>query len=184
MALPPPDPSSTCVVTGASSGIGAELARALARRGHGVTLVARREERLTELGDELAGEHGVRSEIVAADVSNGDGRRELREQLGSRGLEVEVLVNSAGFGSGGPFAELDADKEAEMVRTNCEAVVALSRAYLPAMVERGRGAILNMASLISFQPVPFQATYGASKAFVLSHSEALHEELRGTGVSV
>lgn len=184
MALPPPEPNSTCLVTGASSGIGAEIARELARRGHGVTLAARREERLRELAEELAGEHDVRAETVSADVADESARRRLKAALTERNLAVEVLVNNAGFGSGGAFVELEAEKEAEMVRTNVEAVVALTGTFLPDMVDRGRGAVLNVASLIAFQPVPFQATYGATKAAVLSFSDALHEELRGTGVTV
>jgi uncharacterized protein len=184
MALPPTRPGATCLITGASSGIGAELARGLAARGHGVTLVARREERLRALADELTDDHGVLAEVIAADVSTADGRAGLHDAVAERELDVEVLVNNAGFGSGGRFTELDGEREAEMVRTNVEAVVALSSAYLPAMVERGRGAVLNVASLIAFQPVPFQATYGATKAFVLSFTDALHEELRETGVTV
>jgi uncharacterized protein len=184
VALPPPEPNSTCLVTGASSGIGAEIARELARRGHGVTLAARREERLRELAEELADEHGVRAETVSADVADEAARRRLKAQLTERNLAVEVLVNNAGFGSGGAFIELEAEKEAEMVRTNVEAVVALTGTFVPDMVDRGRGAVLNVASLIAFQPVPFQATYGATKAAVLSFSDALHEELRGTGVTV
>jgi uncharacterized protein len=182
--LAPPEPGSTCLVTGASSGIGAEIARGLAARGHGVTLVARREERLIELAEECAGEHGVRAETVAADVAEQEGRQELVEAVDALGLRVDVLVNNAGFGSGGRFVELDRDRETSMVRTNVEAVVGLCGTYLPRMVERRRGSILNVASLIAFQPVPFQATYGASKAFVLSFSDALHEETRGTGVTV
>jgi short-subunit dehydrogenase len=177
-------PGATCLITGASSGIGAELARGLAARGHGVTLVARREERLRSLAAELTEEHDVLAEVVAADVSGAEGRALLREELAARSLDVEVLVNNAGFGSGGPFVELDGAREAEMVRTNVEAVVALCSDYLPAMASRGRGAVLNVASLIAFQPVPFQATYGASKAFVLSFTDALHEELRDKGVTV
>jgi uncharacterized protein len=184
MALPPPDHDSTALITGASSGIGAEIARELARRGLGVTLVARREERLRELADELGADHGVRAETIAADVSEERPREQLADELRNRGLTVDVLVNNAGFGSGGRFVELDADHEESMVRTNCEAVVGLAGRFVPAMVERGRGAVLNVASLIAFQPVPFQATYGATKAFVLSFSDALHEELRGTGVTV
>jgi len=184
MALPPPSADSTCVVTGASSGIGAELARGLAERGRGVTLVARREGRLAELADELTGAHGVRVETVAADVSRPSGRRKLRDEIAMRELTVDLLVNNAGYGSGGPFVELDGGKEAEMVRTNCEAVVALTHLYVREMVDRGRGAIVNLASIAAFQPIPFQAAYGATKAFVLSFSEALHEELRGTGVTV
>jgi short-subunit dehydrogenase len=184
MALPEPNPSSTCLVTGASSGIGAEIARGLARRGHGVTLAARREERLREIADEIAAEHGVRAETISVDVSDIDARTRLKGDIADRGLTVEVLVNNAGFGSGGAFTSLDPEKEASIIRTNVEAVVALTGHFLPDMVERGRGAILNLASLISFQPVPFQATYGASKSAVLSHTEALHEELRNTGVTI
>jgi uncharacterized protein len=184
VALPPPDPGTTCLITGASSGIGAELARRLAARGLGVTLVARREDRLTELADELRAAHDVEVEIVAADVSKERARSRMFNEIEQRGLTVEVLVNNAGFGSGGRFTSLDAAKEASMVRTNCEAVVELTGHYLPEMVSRGRGAVLNVASLIAFQPVPYQATYGATKAFVLSFTDAVHEEMRGTGVTV
>jgi uncharacterized protein len=184
VALPPLRPGATCLITGASSGIGAELARELTRGGRGVTLVARREERLHELAEELVDDHGVRVETIGCDVTDEDGRGRLREELAARGLEVEALVNNAGFGSGGAFAAMDREREAFMVRTNCEAVVALTGDYLPGMARRGRGAILNVASLIAFQPVPFQATYGATKAFVLSFTESLHEELRATGVTV
>jgi uncharacterized protein len=184
MAMPRPSPGSTCLVTGASSGIGAELARGLAERGHGVTLAARREDRLTELAEELTAEHGIRAETVALDVTDEKARRALLTELEERGQIVEVLINNAGFGSGGAFVELDPDKEASMVRTNVEAVVGMTGSFLPGMVERGRGAILNVASLIAFQPMPFQATYGATKAAVLSFSDALHEEVRAKGVTV
>jgi len=177
-------PGATCLITGASSGIGAEIARELARRGRGVTLVARREERLHELAQELVDDYGLRAETIGCDVTDEDGRERLRSELAGHGLEVEVLVNNAGFGSGGAFVELDGATEASMVRTNCEALVALTSDYLPDMVERGRGAILNLGSLIAFQPVPYQATYGATKAFVLAFTEAVHEELRGMGVTV
>ena len=184
MALPPPDPGTTCLITGASSWIGAEIARKLAARGLGVTLVARREERLQELADELVDDHGIEAEVVTADVSKERSRRAMFNEVEKRGLTVEVLVNNAGFGSGGRFTTLDGAKETSMVQTNVEAVVGLTGHYLPQMAERGRGAVLNVASLIAFQPVPFQATYGATKAFVLSFSDALHEEMRGTGVTV
>ena len=183
-SLPSPARDRTCLITGASSGIGADIARALARRGHGVTLVARRKERLRELANELEERHGVRAETAAADLTSAAARARLVQTLERRGVSVEVLVNNAGFGSGGAFWELDADRETDMVRTNVETVVALTRAYLPRMVERGRGAILNLGSTIAFQPIPFQTTYGATKAFVLSFTEALHEELRGTDVTV
>jgi short-subunit dehydrogenase len=183
MALPPPDPATTCLITGASSGIGAELAKKLAARGHGVTLSARREERLKGLAEELTGRYDVRIETVSVDVADEESRSRLVNELSERGLTVDVLVNNAGYGSGGRFVSLDAGTEAAMVRLNCEAVVALAGAFLPGMVERGRGALMNIASSISFQPVPNQATYGASKAFVLSFTEAIAEELRGTGVT-
>jgi short-subunit dehydrogenase len=184
MALPPPQPDSTCLVTGASSGIGEHIARELARRGHGVTLVARRADRLAELAEELTESHGIRAETVGCDLNDADGRQSMMDEVAGHGLTVEVLVNNAGFGSGGAFHELDLEGETGMVRTNVEVVVALTGAYLPGMVQRRRGAVLNLASLIAFQPVPYQATYGASKAFVLAFSEAVHEELRGTGVTI
>lgn len=184
MSLPQPTADGTCLVTGASSGIGADIARGLARRGHGVTLVARRRAPLTELAREISAEHGVSADAIAADVSNGEERKRLLVEVHKRKRHVNVLVNNAGFGTGGPFTELDPDREVSMVQTNVEAVVGLCGACVPDMRERGAGAVLNLASLIAFQPVPYQATYGASKAFVLSFSEALHEELRGSGVSV
>src|SRR3954470_1828605 len=183
MALPPPQPGSTCLVTGASSGIGADIARELARRGHGVTLSARREDRLRELAGVLK-DTGVRVEVVACDVTDADSRAALIAKLGELGLDVEVLVNNAGYGSGGPFQELDGDKEVQMVQTNCEAVIAFCAEYVPKMVERGRGAILNVGSTAGYQPLPRQATYAATKAFVNSFSDALYADLGGTGVSV
>ena len=183
MALPAPTADSTCLVTGASSGIGADIARELAARGHGVTLVARREERLRELADEIAGRHGVTADTVACDLGDPAGRERLVTAVKDRGLEVGVLVNNAGFGSGGSFQGLDQDRELAMVRLNVEAVVALCGVYVPPMVDRGRGAVLNVASTAGFQPLPRQATYSASKAFVLHFTEALHTDLVGTGVS-
>ena len=183
MALPPPAPDSTALVTGASSGIGAEIARELARRGQGVTLVARREERLRELANELTRAHGIRAEIVAASVADHDGRSEMVSEIEGRGLTVEVLVNNAGYGSGGRFQNLDPDGEEGMVRLNVEALVGLCGVYAPKMVARGRGAILNVGSVAGFQPLPGQATYAATKAFVNSFTEALHTDLSGTGVT-
>ena len=183
MALPPPSPTSTCLVTGASSGIGADIARELARRGHGVTLAARREDRLRSLADELSAT-GVRAEAVACDVTDPGSREAMARTIDERGLDVEVLVNNAGFGSGGLFQDLDPETEVRMVRTNCEAVVALCGHYVKGMVARGRGAILNVASTAGYQPLPRQSTYSASKAFALTFSMALGEDLAGTGVSV
>jgi uncharacterized protein len=184
MALPPPSESSTCLVTGASSGIGVEIARELARRGLGVTLVARREDRLRDLAEELGRDHGVRAEVVAADVATDEGRRTLVDAVRANGRDVDLLVNNAGFGSAGRFQTLEGDRETLMVRTNCEAVVALCAEYVPGMADRGRGAVLNVASIAAYQPLPYQATYSATKAFVLTFSEALSADLHGTGVTV
>jgi short-subunit dehydrogenase len=183
MALPPPDPDSTALVTGASSGIGAELARGLAERGHGVTLVARREDRLKSLADELAQEFDVRTEVVPADLAQASERDQLADAIAARGLTVEILVNNAGFGIYAPFQVSDRERELEQVRVLVEAVVDLDARYLPGMVARGRGAILNVASTAGFQPLPGNNTYAAAKSFVLLHTEALHDELRGTGVT-
>jgi short-subunit dehydrogenase len=184
MALPAPRPESTCLVTGASSGIGADLARSLARRGHGVVLVARRSQRLEELARELADAHGVRAEVLACDLSDAEARSTLVDRIAELGLTVDVLVNNAGFGSGGRFQELDPEREVQMVRLNAEAVVDLCGRYVPGMVRAGSGAILNVASIAAFQPLPRQATYSATKAFVVTFSDAVHADLRGTGVTV
>ena len=183
MALPSPSESSTAIVTGASSGMGADMARELAKRGHNVTLVARREDRLRELSDEIQREHDVRADVVAADVSSHEGRSGLIEAVRSNGRDVEILLNNAGYGSAGKFQDLDPEKETLMVRTNCEAIIALCGEYIPPMIERGRGAILNVASIAGFQPIPRQATYSASKAFVRTFTEALTADLHGTGVT-
>ncbi len=184
MPLPPPSPTTTALVTGASSGIGADLARELAARGHGIVLVARRADRLGALAAELREAHGVRAEALACDLTDPAARDALPGRVQELGLTVEVLVNNAGYGSSGPFVELDAAAETAMVRLNCEAVVALTRAYAPEMVGRGRGAILVVASSAGMQPIPGQATYAASKAFALSFAEALHAELGGDGVTI
>jgi short-subunit dehydrogenase len=170
-------------VTGASSGIGADIARELVRRGHGVTITARREARLRELAEELAAE-GPRIEVVACDVTDPQARDRLIAALDERGLAVEVLVNNAGYGSGGLFQDLDGDTEVQMVETNCTAVIAFCAHYVPQMVERGRGAILNVGSTAGYQPLPRQATYSATKAFVNNFSDALSADLSGTGVTV
>ncbi len=184
MALPPPSPTSTALVTGASSGIGADLARELAKRGHGVTLLARREARLTELAAELEKAHGVRSEVIALDLTDPAARGGILGTLAERGLTVGVLVNNAGFSTTGPVHRSDREREMAMIRTDVEAVIDLCSIFLPGMVQRGGGAVLNVASTAAFQPLPGQAGYGGSKAFVLSYSRAVRAELRGTGVTL
>jgi len=184
MALPDPSDTSTALVTGASSGIGEEIARQLASRGHGVTLVARREDRLKALADELYETHGVRAEHIAADLGSDSGCDEMLAKVKALGLDVEVLVNNAGFGGSGPVHRSDPARLASMVALNCETLVYLQASVSPAMADRGRGAIINIASTSAFQPIPFTSTYAATKAFVLSLSEGTHNELSGKGVTV
>jgi short-subunit dehydrogenase len=171
-------------VTGASAGIGSEIAKLLAARGHNLVLVARRRERLVALADELVQAHGVRVETIACDLGKAAPRGRLPGQLDELGLEVDVLVNNAGFATGGPFHEADPERELEQVRVLVEAPMVLTRMFSPAMVERGRGAILNLASTAGMQPMPYSAGYSAAKAYVMTFSEALHQELRGRGVTV
>jgi short-subunit dehydrogenase len=184
MALPTPTDRSTALITGASSGIGAEIARELARRGHGVTLVARREDRLQALADDLSAQHGVRADVIGADLSDAAARAGIAPRIEERGLTVDVLVNNAGFTTMGPVRRADRDLELHLVRTNVEAVVDLCTTFVAGMTTRRRGAVLNTASTAAFQPLPAQASYGASKAFVLSYSQALGAELARTGVTV
>jgi short-subunit dehydrogenase len=184
MSLPDPTSDTAALVTGASAGIGAAIARELAKRGHTMVLVARRKDKLDELAGELTGEYGVRAEAVGCDLGKAASRQRLPARVESLGLEVSVLVNNAGFATGGPFHESDPTRELEQVRVLVEAVVALSSAFLPAMVRRGRGAILNVASTAGMQPLPYSAGYSAAKAYALTFSEALHQEVQGSGVTV
>jgi short-subunit dehydrogenase len=181
MAFPPPDPAATAVVTGASSGIGAEFARLLAADGYNLSLVARREERLAELADELERRHGVRTEVMAYDLTEPEQRAELARGLS---LRVDVLVNNAGFATGGPFHESDLQAELGQVRLLCESPVDLLRRFLPGMVERRSGAVVNVTSTAGMQPLPNSAGYAAAKAHLLSLSEAVHAEMRRHGVNV
>lgn len=184
MALPPPSPRSTALVTGASSGIGVEIARLLAKRGHGVTLVARREDRLRELAEELSCANPISAEAIAADLSDPASRDALAAKVAENGLDVDVLVNNAGFGDQGDFADRDLDSLMRMLSVNIDALVDLQGRFLPAMLERGRGCVINVASNAAFQPIPGNAAYAASKAFVLSFGDAVHHELKGTGVTL
>lgn len=182
MPLTTASPDSTVLVTGASSGIGAEIARELASRGHGVTLVARRADRLEQLASDLSARHGIEASVIPCDLSDPAARAKLIADL-EQGKSLSGLVNNAGFGGFGNVAEIDGDRQREMVELNVDAVVDLAVRVLPGMIERGNGAILNTASTAAFQPLPGVAVYGATKAFVLSFSEALSVELKGTGVS-
>jgi uncharacterized protein len=184
VGLPEPSVSSTALVTGASSGIGAAIAKELASRGYSIALTARREERLRSLATELAAEHGVAAEAIVCDLGDPAERERLADELRTRGRTVEVLVNNAGFGHQADFSTSPRERMVEMVRLNVEAVVDLTSRFLTPMTERGRGTIINIASTAAFQPLPGSAVYAASKSFVLSFSEAIRTELRGSGVTV
>jgi short-subunit dehydrogenase len=184
MSLPKPTPDSIALITGASGGIGEEVARELARRGHAVALVARRKERLEALAKDLKSEYGVRTETIAADLAKPASRSRIQGRITELGLEVDILVNNAGFATGGAFHESEATRELEQVRVLVEAVVALTTTFLPPMVKQRRGAILNVASTAAMQPLPYAAGYSAAKAYVLAFSEAIHQEVVGRGVTV
>ena len=173
---------TVALITGASAGLGREYARALAARGHDLVLVARRADRLAALADELRDRYRVEVEVCVADLTTDDGCARCRAAVVDRAIDVAVL--NAGFGSLGPFAEADASWEAAMVRLNCVSVIELTRAVLPGMIGRGRGAVLIVSSAAAWHPVPYMATYGATKAFELHFVQALAEEVRGTGVRV
>ena len=181
--LPDPSPDGACLVTGASSGIGRSIARRLATAGHGVILVGRREDRLRALAGELSSP-AVRAEWIRCDLADAAARAPAAAEVDSLGLRVDVLVNSAGLGSHGPFSQLETSRELEQVRVGCEAVVDLCGTFVPAMAARRRGAVLIVSSGLGFQPVARQATYGAGKAFGISFGDALHAELRPEGVAV
>jgi uncharacterized protein len=168
----------TALVTGASSGIGEQFARQLSARGHELVLVARRRERLEQLAGELPGTaHVVPCDLATESAS-------LADRVGEQGVEVDLLVNNAGFGTYGHFVDIDPQRDAEQVRVNCEAVVTLTHAFLPAMLKRGRGGVIVVASTAGMQPLPYEVVYSASKAFALNFTEALSGELRGSGVRV
>jgi len=166
------------VVTGASSGLGAIFAEELAKRGHSLVLTGRDEARLKAVAERV----DAKAELIVGDLGTEEGVDDLITQVANR--EIDVLVNNAGFGTYGPFSDVDAEREHELVAVNVDALVRLTHAVLPPMLARGRGGILNVASTIAFQPGPYQATYGASKAFVLSFSQALWAETRRSGVTV
>src|SRR5258706_7625520 len=174
----------TALITGASSGIGLDLARLFAADKWDVALVARTEPKLRELAAQIEKEHGITAHVVAADLARPEAPAEIVKTLTDRGIAIEALVNNAGFGLLGEFAKTDLTAELEMIQLNVTALTHLTKLVLPPMVERKRGAILNVASTASFQPGPLMAVYYATKAYVLSFSEAIADELRDTGVTV
>lgn len=181
MALPAPGKDRAAVVTGASSGIGEAVARELARRGHQLVLVARNAERLHALAADLA---PVRAHVLLADLSRRADRAELPGRIAALGLTPDVLINNAGVSVVAQVAKSVPEQQLNLVEVDVAAVVDLCSRFLPGMLQRGRGAVLNVSSLAGFGPLPGQAAYGAAKAFVLSYTESLRSELRGTGVIV
>jgi short-subunit dehydrogenase len=183
MSLPKPSSSTQVLVTGASSGIGAEIAKLLAGRGHNLAIVARRRNRLEDLASELQDRHKISVTVFECDLGDAASRTEFIDAVATDGRALSGVANCAGFGTAGKFLELDVDRELNQLDVNVGALMHLTHALAPGMVQRKGGAILNIASLAAFQPIPTLAVYAATKAFVQSFSEALHEEWRGTGVS-
>jgi hypothetical protein len=178
------DGYKTALITGASSGIGEAFANALAAKGVDLILVARSEDKLRALAKQLAEVHSRRVEVVTADLSHAGSAAKVHTAAGALGMNIDLLVNNAGFGSAGAFHTLDAERERQEVMLNAAAVVDMTRAFLPAMVERGNGGIVNVASMAAFQPMPYMSVYAATKAFVLSFSQGLRVEVRRKGVKV
>jgi hypothetical protein len=174
----------TALVTGASSGIGEELARVLAANGSDVVLVARSADKLAALARELAGQHGVQAHVLPDDLADPGAPDRIAQELKVRGIAIDILVNNAGFAVYGPFVQTPPAAELELLQVNIVALTVLAKRFLPLMAGRRRGRILNVASTAAFQPGPLMAVYYASKAYVLSFSEALSNEAAGTGVTV
>src|SRR5581483_4091678 len=176
-------PRPVALVTGASSGIGVELAKVLAREGHDLVLVARREPELSALADDVKSRYGADATVLSADLATADGPKHVFDTLSGKGIDVDVLVNNAGLGGHGRFWETDSQTEHNILAVNIVALTELTKLFLPGMVERGHGRVLNVASTAGFQPGPYMATYYASKSYVLLFTEAIAEELAGTGVT-
>jgi short-subunit dehydrogenase len=172
----------TALITGASSGIGEAFAHALAKQGSALILVARSGDRLEKLAHQIRAKYQRRVEVIPADLSKKAPGKALAAQVAKRGMRVDLLINNAGFGTVGAFHKQEAARQQQMVALNAAAVVDLSYAFLPDMLDAGHGGIINVASLAAFQPVPYMATYGATKAFVLSFSQALRAEYRQQGI--
>lgn len=174
----------TALITGASSGIGENFANALANQGIDLILVARSKDKLEVMARALAKAHGIKATVIAADLSQPGCGERLAKEVSKRRLKVDLLINNAGFGLAGRFDENEAARNQQMIALNVSAVVDIAQAFLPAMLDRGSGAIINIASLAAFQPTPYMGVYGATKAFVLSFSESLWAEYRDKGIRV
>src|SRR6476659_7983020 len=174
----------TALVTGGSGGIGLELAKVLARSGFDITLVARKRDTLEAASGQLEGQYDVRVHVFAADLRRSVAPESIFDFLRNENIPIEILVNNAGFGLGGEFAETELKRELEMIQVNIAALTHLTKLFLPPMIKRKSGHILNLASTAAFQPGPLMAVYYATKAYVLSFSEAISNELSGTGVTV
>jgi short-subunit dehydrogenase len=176
--------ATTALITGASTGIGYELGKCFAADRHNLILIARQEARLRQVAAELSEQFSVSARVIVADLAKPDAPQKIADEIRQDSLQVDYLVNNAGFGLGGKFSETDLAAELEMMQVNMVALVHLTKLFLPAMVARRSGKIMNVASTAAFQPGPLMAVYYASKAFVLSFTEAIANELAGTGVTV
>jgi len=176
--------SESVLITGASSGLGRELATLFARDGYGLVLVARNEQRLQEIAQDYRQQYGIRVHVIAMDLARPEAAGELYDQVSEAAIEIDILVNNAGFGSYGRFCDTDLDEERRELLLNMITPTLLSKRFLPSMVARGKGHVVNMASMAAYMPGPYMAVYFATKAFVLSLSEAIAQELRGSGVHV
>jgi short-subunit dehydrogenase len=184
MSIPIPSDNATCLITGASAGIGSEFARQMAERGYNVTLAARRIDRLEAMAEELADEFDIRARAVACDVTDAAQRQSMLDDIAANGQHVAILINNAGIGTEGGFETFTTEEHLRQIDVNVSALTAMTSLVLPQMLEAGSGAILNVSSTASFQPIPRQSVYAATKAYVTSFSAAMSQELRGTGVSV
>jgi uncharacterized protein len=176
--------NKTALITGGSTGIGFELAKCFAAHGHDVILVARHGDALEAAAGKIEGKYGVKAAALAFDLADRDSPQKLFDAIVADGVQIDFLVNNAGFGLHGEFADTDLERELDMIQVNVAATVQLTKLFLPAMIKRKEGRIMNVASTAAFYPGPFAAIYYATKAFVLSFSEAIAEELSNTGVTV
>ncbi len=174
----------TALITGASGGIGLELAKLFAADGHNVVLVARSNEKLNELAGELSANFNIKTPVIIKDLANPSAPKEIFGEVSNQGIQIDFLINNAGFGGTGSFSDTDLNYELDMMQVNMNALVILTKLFLPQMIQKKSGRILNVASTAAFAPGPFMAIYYATKAFVLSFSEALASELKGKGLSV